>query len=221
MKSYKAVVQTIFNKGQYDLTSKEGCGRFTRQVAYELHKLDAGFGELLKSSGRTHVIDRLGRRVAVDAVLYKPTGQSVDIVGSSASPKAKPAWTEDKPRYKDSDWAEPAGLGNEPVPVPEPEPQPQPSPDLSKRIEALEVSLSVHRSVHSELRGKDAFLEAHINELNLKLINDLNVALAAIEALEDRINKLENQKLTLRAVGTTGRVFGHAHPVEIELVEIK
>jgi hypothetical protein len=200
----KQFVQRIYDNGDYDLTTKAGCGDFTRDVAEKLYEEDPNFGELLKSSGRTHVVDRLGRRVAVDAGLYKATGQSVDVIGSSASPNAKPAWTVDKPRYKDKDWAKPAGAG---VSGPDPDPVEPPSTDkdidrLEKQIATLEVAL---------LRN---------TEIITTIDHDLAVTHAYAQGLETRIAALESAKLTLRAKGTTGRAYGHAHDVEIILEQV-
>lgn len=197
----KDFVQKIYDEGHYDLTTKGGSGDFTRDVAVRLYELDDNFGELLKSSGRTHVVDSLGRRVAVDAVLYKETGQSIDIIGSSASPKAKPAWTIDKPRYDDDDWAKPAGAG---VSGPDPDPIPPVKDEdiirLEEKIATLEVALQTNKDLMlAILEG----FEGRINEL--------------LTSIYDRLDKLETQKLTLRASGSTSRSWGHAHDVDIIL----
>lgn len=198
--NYKAEVVKLYNEGDYDLTTKEGSGLFTRDVAAYLHDLDADFGELLKSRGRTHVIDPLGRRVAVDAVLYKKTGQSVDVIGSSASPKAKPAWTVDKPRYGEKDWAWPAGSA--PKPEPPPAPTPEPKPDLvTERLDSFEAVLR-------------ALIRAVEDDRQLLAALD-----GRLKGIDERLTAEETKKLTLAAKGTTSRVWGHAHEVEIVLEE--
>jgi hypothetical protein len=200
--NYKAIVQKIYDIGTYDLTTKEGCSLFTRDVAAHLYGFDANFGELLKSAGRTHAIDPLGRRVAVDAILYRPTGQAVDVIGSSASPKAKPSWTVDQPRYTDKDWAIPAraggGTGTTEPPAP---PPPPPPPATDPEVDTLkEVVSAIIRAIED-------------------LSKDLSNVRVAIAALDERLATEETKKLTLTATGSTGRMFGHAHPITITLKE--
>jgi hypothetical protein len=109
-----------------------------------------------------------------------------------------------KPRYKDKDWAKPAGAG---VSGPDPDPVEPPSTDkdidrLEKQIATLEVAL---------LRN---------TEIITTIDHDLAVTHAYAQGLETRIAALESAKLTLRAKGTTGRAYGHAHDVEIILEQV-
>jgi hypothetical protein len=91
------------------LDSHERCGEFVEYVAPFLHAHDANFGHLKKHPGQTQYNGH-----AADAVLYKATGQAVDIIGASkiASPQnpGTPAWGVDIPRYTAADWINPSSL---------------------------------------------------------------------------------------------------------------
>jgi hypothetical protein len=84
------------------LTSPERCGKFTEYVVPLLAAIDPNFGHLRKMPGQTQFNGH-----AVDAALYKATGQAIDIIGASkkASPEtpAQPSWgVEEEARYTDS-----------------------------------------------------------------------------------------------------------------------
>jgi hypothetical protein len=91
------------------LDSHERCGQFVEYVAPFLFAADANFGHLKKRPGQTQYNGH-----AADAVLYKKTGQAVDIIGASkiASPQnpGTPAWGVDVPRYTEADWMSPNSL---------------------------------------------------------------------------------------------------------------
>lgn len=134
--NFKSVVEQVYARGGFDLTSKAGCGRFTEACCVELHATDPQFGHLKKSKSRNHVVDAHGQRHAVDAVLYKATGQSVDLIASSESPSARPAWTVDTPRYSADDWYAPVL-----PPSDRPDPPKPPAPDLEGRVSDLEAQV--------------------------------------------------------------------------------
>lgn len=100
----KPYVDGVYFGGGHDLTTKEGCGRFTEACAAALHHVDAGFGHLRKRPGQNQWNGH-----AVDAVLYRQTGQSVDIIRESETDRARPAWEVDIPRYANGDWYAPEG----------------------------------------------------------------------------------------------------------------
>lgn len=142
--NYFHVVQLVFQTGNHDLTTHDGCGRFTEACARELFKGDPNFGHLKKRPGQNQFNGH-----AVDAVLYKPTGQSIDLIAASETPDARPAWQEDIPRYGPDDWFAPditPGPIDPPVPTPTPTPAPIPAPvDLARlesKIDTLQVTLT-------------------------------------------------------------------------------
>lgn len=117
----KHIVQRVYDDGDFDLETLEGCGVFVRACAGPLRRADANVVMLKKSSGRTHVVDAKGRRHGADAVLYLDgnRGISIDIIGKSRTPDAKPAWTVDtKWRYTEADGFVPDYEIAEPLPSP-------------------------------------------------------------------------------------------------------
>jgi hypothetical protein len=151
--------------------TKATCVEFRQRVAAELYRQDGNWGELTKRPGENQGGD--GR--AVDAVIYRPTMQVVDIVvdGGSGRP-ARPGWAETG-RRQGNDWAVPTRAATappvvvEPPPVTPAEPPPaQPPMDLrsitialdellalqraqGQRLEALAQSLAaVHAAIHGE-----------------------------------------------------------------------
>lgn len=119
------------------LTSKERCGQFIEAVVADLFALDDNFGHLRKFGAQTQYNGH-----AVDAVLYKATGQAIDLITASklASPQtpAQPAWSvETEAHYTDADryWLAPSALpsGDEeddvtPPPTKPETPLPPPAP---------------------------------------------------------------------------------------------
>jgi hypothetical protein len=92
--NYLSVVQSVFTNGvTWDLSTKEGCGKFTEAV---VNALPSEWGHIVKTGGQTQYAGH-----AIDAVMYKsPTAlnngkyfQVVDIIASAESTEAKPAWT--------------------------------------------------------------------------------------------------------------------------------
>lgn len=138
--SLKHLVQRVYDDGDFELSTLEGCGAFTRACAGPLHRADARIVMLKKSAGRTHVVDGNGRRHAADAVLLLESGKgiSIDIIGSSRTPQAKPAWTVDKKwRYTDKDAFVP-DYEAKPEPLPTPG-EPPPNSGMEQRLAALEA----------------------------------------------------------------------------------
>jgi hypothetical protein len=149
------VVDRVFQEsGPWDLTTHDGCGLFLEAVARLLHQEDPDFGHL-----RKHAPQNLYNGHAVDNVLYKPTGQAVDIIIESATDKARIAWQEDIPRYSDADWYAPDDWHAPPVPAPVDPPPPAPpveppAPELVlaalARIEAAQVALAAQSDRNTE-----------------------------------------------------------------------
>jgi hypothetical protein len=150
--------------------TKATCVEFRQRVAAELYRQDGNWGELTKRPGENQGED--GR--AVDAVIYRPTMQVVDIVvdGGSGRP-TRPGWAETG-RRQGNDWAVPTRAATAPPVVVEPPPvTPEPPPaqppmDLrsitialdellalqraqGQRLEVLAQSLAaVHAAIHGE-----------------------------------------------------------------------
>lgn len=89
----KEIIDRIYNTGNYNLATKDGCGQFTEACCTELHnKHSAEWGHLRKSGAQNqyngHAVDAIMLLVQVgetEAGVY-------DIVISSESPGAKPAF---------------------------------------------------------------------------------------------------------------------------------
>lgn len=118
----KSVVETVYARGGFDITTHDGCGRLVEAVLPELDALDPGeWFHLKKSPGQNRYNGH-----AVDGGVHGPTGYFIDFIGSSASPNAKIAWSLDRksdggPRYKGrTDLFLPARLDGSPTPVPQP-----------------------------------------------------------------------------------------------------
>jgi hypothetical protein len=134
---YRQIVAQVFATGGYTITTKAGAGLFVEAAARALHLLDAQWGHLRKPEGRTHVVDAQGNRHAVDVVLYRRTGQIVDIIRDAGEPGADLSWGEGREgEYDDGDWYAPVPTTRPPpVPVPVPVPQPTPTPTPQPVIE--------------------------------------------------------------------------------------
>ena len=94
-----AIVSAVYAQGSYDLSTKEGCGRYTEACVEALHaQQSAAWGHIRKTPSQNH-----WQGHAVDAVLLLvaigDTAQGCyDIIWSTESPEAKPLWT-----YKGAD----------------------------------------------------------------------------------------------------------------------
>jgi hypothetical protein len=108
-------------------TSKDACGQFTRLAACAL--APEGFGLLTKNPGENQVAG-----FAVDAIIYKPTNQVIDIISQNESPNASPGWSE-VPKRSGNNWA--AAVGCDPV-EPPPPPPPPPTSEVEARLKAIE-----------------------------------------------------------------------------------
>ena len=105
------VVQGVWNGGGHELVTKEGCGRFTHACALALNAADGNFGHLKKNPGQNQIDGH-----AVDAVLHRATGFAIDLISSSESDNAKPAWqVKEDLSYPASAWMLPQGAVKEPT----------------------------------------------------------------------------------------------------------
>ena len=182
----------------HTLSTHGGGGCFVEHVAFELHKIDPNFGHLKKNPGQNQFNGH-----AADAILYRKTGQSIDIISNSNTAKAKAAWIVDKPRYSDKDFIAPTKtcLEGQPTPVPTPTPTPTPVPAPPPVVDL------------TPLLNRIATLEAHEVELR-NLIHTLVKQLAVEEAarvirdteLDQRIIEQKDRidNLTCRARGQFG-----------------
>lgn len=142
-------VRDEYRRYAWDLTTTEGTCAFKSSVAYVLSQRDPAFGELRKRPGQHQCPDG----TAVDAVLYRTTGQVIDIVTRSETPQAGIAWQVDIPRYTDVDWVPAAPLlpaPPQPTPVPAPTPQPPPPEEgviLAKLTEIQATTTATHAEV--------------------------------------------------------------------------
>ncbi len=122
------IVQAVWNRGGWNLATKEGCGQFTEAVAVALHEVDAEFGHLKKHGAQNQFNGH-----AVDSVLHKSAGWSVDIIVNSESDNAKAGWGLDEiPRYSADDWYTPEGVTPPDIP-------PVVDDGLAARVKSLEA----------------------------------------------------------------------------------
>lgn len=187
---YSPTVQTVYRVTQPDLSTKEGCGKFTEDVAVAIHNADPEFGHLKKRPGQNQYNGH-----AVDAILYKKTGQAIDIIASSESADARPGWMVDVPRYSEADWIEPSST----VPAPVPDPLPPP-PDLGPILESIDA------------------LEASLAALEDDLVNVTHVVQSQQLAIDSLARLLKRR---MRVKGSTSRAWGHGHSVELEVENVE
>jgi len=154
----KHIVEKVYARGGFTLSTLDGCGEFTRACTRQVYAVDKRFMLLRKKASRTHVVDSKGRLHGADVVLFVESPSkaiAVDIIASSASPEARPSWgperdkTTKKPiyRYTAAD-ALPPDADAEPDPdphTPDKPPVPPVPQDLEARIAAIEGVLRHHR----------------------------------------------------------------------------
>lgn len=91
-------IKEIYNTGRFDLSTKEGCGRFTEECCDQLHSLfSKQYGHLRKTGAQNqyngHAVDALN--LLADHVNHNGTltpAGVYDIIVSSESADAKPAF---------------------------------------------------------------------------------------------------------------------------------
>lgn len=185
--NYFDVVQHVFDRGGFDLTTHDGGGLFTEACARALHAQDPAFGHLRKTPGHNQFNGH-----AVDSVLYKPTGQSIDLIADSETPKGRPAWQEDIPRYTDAAWYAPDGVGAadppvEPLPVDPPTPPPvtPPAPEL-----VLAALARIEAKVDALARQSDANTERVLQRIEQVVEDTERTAAAYLPLFRQVLEKL-------------------------------
>lgn len=102
------IILNTYDQGDFDLSTKEGCGQFVEAACENLHILDSSkWGHLRKHSGQNqyngHAVDALN--------LLLPSGDTkagvYDIIFSTESPDAKPVFNYAGPPVP-ADWYYPA-----------------------------------------------------------------------------------------------------------------
>ena len=142
--NFRGLIDRVYARGGWNLSNVAGCGAFTRAVAVEAHKDDPRFVMLRKKASRTHAVDAKGRLHGADALLFVESASkaiAVDIIGSSASPDAKPSWTPEKDpktkqliyRYTAADGFAP-DYGSVTPPKPEEPPAEPPTGDVARYL---------------------------------------------------------------------------------------
>lgn len=126
------------------LDTHDRSGAFTELAAAVLHSHDPNFGHLRKFGSQNQYNGH-----AVDAVLYKATGQAIDLIIGSAEPGARVGWgVEEIPRYTDAEkyWMAPMGLppGDEDEEPQQPPAHPPEAPwlDILDEMEGLRADFA-------------------------------------------------------------------------------
>jgi hypothetical protein len=165
---------------QFALTTQAGCGRYTEAAAQVLHATDPAFGHLRVAASRPHVTDVAGNLHAVDVVLYRPNGQTVDLVRDCGKPTARPGWElGPENEYRDaSDWYAPVVAA--------------PEPPVASSVDQFAGTVVVDLS--PVLMRLDALL-SHIGA-NERQLNDLS---AQVRALSERVEVANSTLQTLSA----------------------
>jgi len=179
------------------------------QIAGELHHTlghrDVGLGS--KPGGNN--FPTANGPIATDIIVLKdldggPEVQLVDCFSSMGGPETKPGWAEIEPN-SDRTWLQPpAPTGPTPIPIPVPPPTPPTPtipPELLQRVAELETK-------GAELARRIDDVARSLAELAAKPTLDKT----AVRALVDEL--LAN----LVVKGSTNRVVGHAHELELPVV---
>lgn len=164
--SYRSLAETVAKElGYPNRVSEAGAGQVTREVAARIYWVvgDHDFGLLKKKPGQNQY-----EGCAIDVLLHKPTGITIDIIGASGVPTSKTQWlVQNKatdPRYPDTDFVVPPKPTTSPTPDPPDEPDP-PADTLTPRVGALEKRAA---GLEAQLAGQAAAL-AELTERLLAL----------------------------------------------------
>jgi len=90
----RALIQAVYEQGEFDLATKQGCGEYTEACCRELFAQQSPLWAHIKKTGAQnqwngHAVDAvqlLAKAGATDAGIY-------DIIWSTESPEAEPAWS--------------------------------------------------------------------------------------------------------------------------------
>ena len=160
MTNLQHVVQDVRDRGGWDFTTQAGLCAYSRAVITALHLVDPEWGFLTKTEGQNHCDLAPGVFVAVDAALYRATGEIVDFIGSAGygtpPPENAVAWSVGPlGEYGPARW-----LAPDPRPASPPGPGPDPSPvlppavDLTLRVVELELALIAVRALLETYRRR-------------------------------------------------------------------
>jgi hypothetical protein len=89
-----AIINAVYHQGDFDLATKEGCGTFTEAACTALHEQHAeDWGHIKKEPAQNQWNGH-----AVDAIMLRATAGTTtpgiyDIILSTESPEAAPAWS--------------------------------------------------------------------------------------------------------------------------------
>jgi hypothetical protein len=196
------------------LNTKDACGQLTEYIAVALHAADPGWGLLSKSAGENNY-----RGHAVDAVIYQPTQQVIDLMsGAGDRDLLTPTSTADQRKAFDHDirvkWDEVGKRPDnnwmapmQPIQVVGPALPPAPpvvTPPVGDDLAAL-------RNEVAALAVRNARLEAKVEALE----QTAGSALLRIDNAEAKLYVIENYKW--KATGSTSRDFGHSHRINVTL----
>lgn len=166
----KHVIQAVRDSRAWDFSTADGFWAYGSACVLALHRANADFGELSKSSAQNHRIDPLGRYVAVDAALYKPTGQAVDFIGDSGVGRPNPvAWSVNDPvgKYGPEKWLAPASSpASPPVPPSDSPPGTDPSAALVRIVTQLEADIEGLLALHAEVERQIGMLNEQLAALD-------------------------------------------------------
>jgi hypothetical protein len=170
--------------------TKPSCTRFRQLVAARLHAEDPEWGELTKQPGQNQSED--GR--AVDAIIYRPTMQVVDIIsGSGTGQPTKPTWIE-QVRRQGNDWA---------VPTLADAVQPGPVPAVASPPPATDPAVvALSQSILSEVRQLQALVTA--------VQHDVQTLRADVAAVNAAVHGERGVGGTIRLMGVSGTFSGKA-----------
>ena len=169
MTNLQHIVQHVRDWGSWDFTTKAGLCAYSHAVIVELHSVDPNWGHLVKSEGQNHCVDPLGRNVAVDAALYKATGQIVDFIqGAGERPAGggnEVAWqVGPEGEYPLSSWLEPVPGGVSPPDVPPVVPGTPPTLPLETlmRFQAIDREIEALHALFQELLDQMTLVNNYI-----------------------------------------------------------
>lgn len=102
--NHAEIVNQVFARGGWTLSSKEGAGAFCEAVVSALHAVDPEWGHLKKSGAQNQFNGH-----AVDAALYRATGNTADFIYAAGDADARPSWgVNEDDHYPASSWVAPA-----------------------------------------------------------------------------------------------------------------
>lgn len=143
---------------EFDLTTHVGTCAYVDAVARKLYTQDSNFGHLHKRPGQNGCDSVLGRH-AVDAVLYRSVGKTVDLVADGGGPDARPQWLVNvNDAYTPADWFAPSASLPEVPDVP-------PAVDLTPILARLAALETYTRALQLMIEDAERRLQAGLDIL--------------------------------------------------------